>query len=153
MSATLIAEPIVAFFDNHQCTNPSEEEDEWMINHNVIFDYPASVKLFESVANSSLHMLLHKSSMTSTSVECVEGSVFVVPPSKRRQSPIVFGRARLRRSVVIYSSSDSKLPQFFHYARSAQHMMRKNGIQPAAQEWPEFWNTPEFWKRTTWFST
>jgi len=71
--------------------------------------------------------LCTKPSMTSTSVECVEGSIFVVPPSKRSQSPIVFGRARLRRSVVTDSSSDLKPPQFSHYARSTQHMMRKMG--------------------------
>jgi len=70
---------------------------------------------------------LHKPSMTSTSVECVKGSVFVVPPSKRSQSSIVSGRALLRRSAIIDSSSDSEPSQFFHYARSAQHMMRKMG--------------------------
>ena len=54
-----------------------------MINDNVSFDYPASVELFESVTNSSLHMPLHKSSTSSTSVECIEGSILVVPPSKK----------------------------------------------------------------------
>ena len=125
--ATLIGEPIVACFSNPQCNNPSEDDDEWVINDNICFDYPASIELFESVANSSLHMPLHKSSIPSTSVECAEGSVFVTPPSKRNQSPIIFGRAQLRRSEVTDSSSDSEPPQFFHYARSAQHMMRKMG--------------------------
>ena len=82
MPATLVGEPIIACFNNPQCNNPSEEDDEWVINDNVIFDYPANVGLFESVANSSLHMPLHKPSMPSTSVECVKGSVFVIPPSK-----------------------------------------------------------------------
>ena len=58
--ATLVGEPIVAFFNNPQCNTPSEDDDEWVINDNVSFDYPASVKLFESVTNSSLHMPLHK---------------------------------------------------------------------------------------------
>jgi len=66
-------------------------------------------------------------SMTSTPVECAEGFIFVVPLSKRSQSPIVFGKAQLRRSAVTDSSSDSELPQFFHYARSAHFMMRKMG--------------------------
>jgi len=127
MSATLAGEPIIACFNNPQCNNPSEDDNEWVINDNVIFDYPVSVGLFESVANSPLHMPLHKSSMSGTSVECAEGSVFVTPPSKRNQSPIIFGRAQLRRSEVTDSSSDSEPPQFFHYARSAQHMMRKMG--------------------------
>jgi len=96
--------------------NPIGDDDEWVINENVTFDYPKSVELFESVDNSSLHMPLHVQSMTRTSVECAEGSVFVVPPSKRSQSPIVFGRAQLRRSAVTDSSSDLEPSQFFHYA-------------------------------------
>ena len=82
-SATLIAEPIVACFDNPQCNNPSEDDDEWVINDNISFDYPASVELFKSVTNSSLHMPLHKPSTSSTSVECIEGSVLVFLRSKR----------------------------------------------------------------------
>ena len=85
------------------------------------------VELFESVANSSLHMPLHKSSMSDTSVKCAEGSVFIIPPSKRSQSSIIFSRAQLRRPEVTDLSSDSEPSQFFHYVRSAQHMMRKMG--------------------------
>ena len=113
---TPVGEPIVACFNNPQCNNPTEDDDEWVINDNVTFDYPASVELLESVVNSSLHMPLHKPNIPGTSMECAEWSVFVVPPSKRRQSPIVFARARLRRSTVTYSSSDSEPPQNFHYA-------------------------------------
>ena len=127
MLATLVKEPIIACFNNPQCNNPSEDDDECVINDNVIFDYPVSVRLFESVANSSLHMPWHKPSMSGTSVEYVEGSVFMIPPSKRSQSLIIFGRAQLRRSEVKDSSSDSEPPQFFHYTRSTQHMMRKMG--------------------------
>jgi len=124
---TLACEPIVTYFNNPQYNNPFGDDDEWVINENVILDYPESVKLLESVDNSSLHMPLPVLRMTSTSVECAEESVFVVPPSKRNRSPIVFGRAQLRRSAITYSSSDSEPPKFFHYARSAQHMMRKIG--------------------------
>jgi len=113
--ATLAYEPIEACFNDPKCNNPSED-DEWVLNENVIFDYSASVEFLKSIVNSSLHMFLHKPSMTSTYVECVEGSVFVVLPSKRSQSPIVFGWAQLRRSAVTYSSSNSEPPQFFHYA-------------------------------------
>ena len=55
MPATLVGEPMVACF-NPQCNNPYENDDEWVINDNVCFDYPASVELFESITNSSLHM-------------------------------------------------------------------------------------------------
>ena len=80
MLATLVGEPIVACFNNPQCNTPSEDDDKWMINDNVSFDYLVSIELFESVTDSSLYMPLHK---PSTSVEYTEGSVLVVPPSKR----------------------------------------------------------------------
>ena len=58
MPATLVCEPIVACFNNPQCNNPSEDDNEWLINDNVFFDYPTSVELFEPVANSFLHLSL-----------------------------------------------------------------------------------------------
>jgi len=66
-------------------------------------------------------------SVTSTLVENSEGSVFVVPPSKRNQSPIVFGRIQPRISAITDSGLDSEPPQIFHYARSSHHMMRRMG--------------------------
>ena len=65
-----------------------------MINENVTFDYLVSVDLFKSAGDTSLHMSLSMLSVTSTSVENGEGSVFVVPLSKKNQSPIVFGRVQ-----------------------------------------------------------
>ena len=47
---TLVGEPIVECFNNPQCNNPSGDDDEWVINDIVTFDYPASVELLESVA-------------------------------------------------------------------------------------------------------
>ena len=69
----MVDEPIVACFNNPQCNNPSEDDDEWVINDNVSFDYPTGVELFESIANTSLHMPLHKPSIPGTSMECAEG--------------------------------------------------------------------------------
>jgi len=108
--ATLVSESIVACFNNPQCNNPSEDDAELVINDNVTFNYPTSVELLESVINSSLHMPLHKLSMPGTSEECAEAFIFMVPPSKRRQSPIAFGRARLRRFTITDLSSNSKPP-------------------------------------------
>jgi len=86
MPTTFACEPIVACFNNPQCNDPiGDDADEWIINENVAFDYPESVKVFESVDNSSLHMPLPVLNMTGTPEECREGSVFVVPPSKRSQ--------------------------------------------------------------------
>jgi len=113
MPAILISEPIIACFNNLQCNTPSEDEGEWVINDNISFDYPVSVELFESITDSSLHMPLHKPSTLSTSVESIEGSVLVVPPSKEGQLPIIFGKAQLRRSAAADSSSDSDTHKFF----------------------------------------
>jgi len=78
---TLVSEPIIACFSNRQCNTRSEDDDEWVINDNVSFDYPASFELFESVTDSSLQLL----NTSSTSVKYIEGSILVVPPSKKGQ--------------------------------------------------------------------
>ena len=66
-------------------------------------------------------------SVTSTPVENNEGFVFVVPPTKRNQSLIVFGRVQPWMSVVIDPGSYSEPSQFFYCVRSAHKMMRRMG--------------------------
>ena len=68
--------------------------------------------------------------VTSTPVENSEGSIFVVPLSKRNQSLIVFGRIQPWISAITDSGSDPEPPQFFHYAWSAHHMMRRMRYNP-----------------------
>jgi len=72
-------------------------------------------------------MPLSMLSMTSTPVENGEGSIFTVHPSKRNQSPIVFGRVQPGMSAVTDLGSESEPPQFFHYARLVHHMMWRIG--------------------------
>ena len=91
----------------------NEHDDEWVINKNVIFDYPVSVDVFKSVDDTSLYMLLSMLSMTSTPVESREGLVFVISPSKRSQSLIVFSRVQPKMSVVTDSSSTRSPHKFF----------------------------------------
>ena len=88
----MVGKPILAYL-NPQCNTLYEEEDEWVINDSISFDYPVSVKLLESITDSSLHMPLHKPSTSKIFVECIEGSVLVIPLSKKGQSSIIFGRA------------------------------------------------------------
>jgi len=102
--------PIVAYLNDPECINLVEDDDEWVINENVTFDYPVSVDVFNSVDNGSLHMPLSMLSMTSTPIENGEGYVFVIPPFKRNQSTIVFGRVQPRMSTVTDSGSDSEPP-------------------------------------------
>ena len=71
--ATLVGEPIIAYF-NPQCNTLSGDEDEWVINDNISFDYPVSVELLESITDSSLRMSLHKPNPSRIFVECIEGS-------------------------------------------------------------------------------
>jgi len=88
MPATIDFKLIVAYFNDPKCNNPIEDDGELVINKNVTFDYPVSVH------DTSLHMHLSMISVISTPVKSGEGSVFVIPPSKRSQSPIVFGRVQ-----------------------------------------------------------
>ena len=90
--ATFTFKPIVAYLNDPECNNPTEDDGEWVINENITFDYPVSADLFKSVDDTSLHMPLSMLSMTSTPIENGKESVFVVPSSKRNQSPIVFDR-------------------------------------------------------------
>jgi len=94
MPATFAFKPIVVYLNDPKCNNPIEDDGEWVINESITFDYHASVDLFKSADDTSLHMPLSMLSMTSTPVENSEGFVFVVPPSKKNQSLKVFGRVQ-----------------------------------------------------------
>jgi len=86
-----------------------------------------SVDLFKSVDDTSLHMPLSMLSVTNTPVESGEGSIFMIPPSKRSQSSIIFGRVQPRKYAVTDSGSNSEPSQFSPYAWLTHHMMRKMG--------------------------
>jgi len=60
-------------------------------------------------------------------MEAIEGATLLIPPSRQGQLPIIFGRTQPRELTAADSSSDSDTPQFFHYARSARHIMKKMG--------------------------
>ena len=102
MPATLDFKLIVAYFNDPQCNCPIEDDGEWMINENVIFNYS------ETVDDTFLHMPLSMISVTSMPVDSGESPVFMIPPSKRSQSPVVFGRVQPRMFVVTDSSSNSE---------------------------------------------
>ena len=55
---TLAFKPIVTYLNDPQCNNPIMDDDEWVINENVTFNYPVSIDLFKSIDNSSLDMPL-----------------------------------------------------------------------------------------------
>ena len=57
-------------------------------------------------------------------IEDNEGSVFIVPPTKRDQSPIILGRSQTQVTTSRESVDGLEPLQFFHYARLAYSMMK-----------------------------
>ena len=77
-----------------------------------------------SISMSPLHMPLPMS-MVCMHMEENDGSVFVVPSSKKDQSPIIFGRVQHWITPSNNSDEDLDRPQVFHYAQSAHRMMKE----------------------------
>jgi len=125
-SATISVEPIVAYLDDFDCNNSVENESEWVLNENIAFDY--SLCLEDVSANvRSLHMPLPISKIAYMHIQDNEGFVFIIRPGKRDQLLIEFGRGRAQALTSRESHDDLKLPQFFHYARSAHSMIKRMG--------------------------
>jgi len=60
-------------------------------------------------------------------IEDDDESLFVVPSSKKSQSPIVFGKVYPKTFTFIDSKEEQEPPQFFHYTWSAHYMMKRMG--------------------------
>ena len=117
MPATFSIEPIIAYLHYLDCNNSVENDGKWVINENVAFDYSSCLDdEFNSIHTNSLHVPMPISEMACLQIEDNEGSVFIVPPSRRDQSPIVFGRVQTRTTLSRDSDGDLKSLQFFHYA-------------------------------------
>jgi len=94
-SATFILEPIIAYLDDPDCNYPAENEGEWILNKNIVFDYSLCLgDVFKSVDISLLHMPLPVSEMICMHIEDNEGSIFIAPLSKRDESLIIPGRGQ-----------------------------------------------------------
>jgi len=87
-------EPIIAYLDDFDYNHLAKNEDEWVLNENIAFDYSLCLEnVFKFVDITSLHVPLPISKMACIYIEDNEGSVFIVPPAKRDLSPIIFGRS------------------------------------------------------------
>ena len=85
-------EPIIAYLNDPDCNNSADNSDEWVLNENVNFDYFSCRDNVDSpIDMNPLHMSLPMPSAC-MHIEENDGSVFVVPSSKKDQSPIIFGR-------------------------------------------------------------
>jgi len=119
-------EPIVAFLNDPDCNNFTDNGDEWVLNENVNFKYSLCCDNVNSpVDMSSLHIPLPIST-TCMHIEEIDGSI-LVPSSKKDQSMIIFGKTRYWITTSNDSDEDEEPPQFFHYARSAHCMMKEIG--------------------------
>jgi len=103
--ATLSIEPIVAYMNDYDYNDPTVNECEWILNENIAFDYSLCLENV-SVNVRSLHIPLPISEMAWMQIQNNEESVFIVPPCKRDQSPIVFGRGRAQAPISRESDND-----------------------------------------------
>jgi len=105
--ATFNIEPIIAHLDDPDCNNPAKNEGEWVHNENVAFDYSLCLGyVFESVDISYFYRPLPISKIACMHIEDNEGSVFIVPPSKRDQSSIIFRRGKAQPMTSKGSGDD-----------------------------------------------
>jgi len=85
-------EMIIVYLDDPDCNNSADNGDEWILNENVNFDYFLCCDdVYSPIDMSPLYMPLPMSTAC-MHIEENDGSVFVVPSSKKDQSPIIFGR-------------------------------------------------------------
>jgi len=109
-------ELIIAYLDDPDCNNSADNSNEWILNENINFDYSLCCDdVYSHIDMSPLYMPLPMST-TCMHIEENDGSIFVVPSSKKDQSPIIFGRVRHWITSSKNSDKDLEPPQFFHYA-------------------------------------
>jgi len=93
MPATFVMEPIVTYLNDPNCNDFAENDSEWVINENIVIDYSLCLDdVFNSIKSNSLHMPLPTTRMACIQIEDDDESMYVVPSSKKSQSPIVFGK-------------------------------------------------------------
>jgi len=112
--------------NDYDYNDPAKNEGEWILYENIAFDYSLCLEDV-SINVRSLHIHLPISKIACLHIQDNEGSVFIVPPCKRDQSPIVFGRGRAQAPIPKESDDDMEPPQFFHYAWSVHRMMKRMG--------------------------
>ena len=79
-------EPIIAYLNDPNCNNSVDNDGICVLNENVNFDYSLCLDDVNSpVDMSPLHMPLPMS-IVCMHIEENDGSVFVIPPSKKDQS-------------------------------------------------------------------
>jgi len=106
---TLSIEPMVAYLNDYDCNDPAENKGKWILNENIAFNYSLCLEDV-SVNVRSLHMPLPISKIACMHIQDNEGSVFIVPPCKKDQSLIVFGRGQAQAPIPRESDDDLEPP-------------------------------------------
>jgi len=103
-------EPIIAYLNDPDYNNSALNGNEWVLNEKTNFDYSLYCDDVNGLVDMSpLHMPLPMS-MTCMHIEKNDGSVFVVPPSKKDQSPIIFGKVQYWITTANDSNENLELP-------------------------------------------
>ena len=120
-------EMIIAYLDDPDCNNFADNGHKWILNENVNFDYSSCCDdVYSPIDMSPLYMSLPMSTAC-MHIEENDGSVFIVPSSKKDRLPIIFGRVRHCITPSNNLNEDLKPPKFFHYTQSAHCMMKEMG--------------------------
>ena len=125
---TFVSELIVAYLGDSTCKNDTVENDnEWVLNEDVSFDYSYCLNVPETTYLNSLHMPISTMMKACTYTEDSDRAIFIVPSSQKDQTPIIFGRIHSQISTSVVSDENLEPPQFFHYARPVSYN-EKNGV-------------------------
>ena len=89
---TFAMEPLVAYLDDPYFNNSIENDSEWSLNEDIDFDYSLWFYDSNSANTSSLHMPIPTLMIECMHIEDDDGSVFIIPSSKKGQSLIIFDR-------------------------------------------------------------
>lgn len=101
---------IVAYFNDSACKEFTvDSDDEWVINENAILGYSLYYdSIYSSEILQSLHLPVLSSTKAPSYIEDGFDAVFKVPPTKKDQAPIIFGKVPPRDLLPVHS--DDELP-------------------------------------------
>ena len=116
----------LAYLGDSTFNNDTAKDDcEWVLNKDVSFDYSCCLDVPETIYSNSLHMPISIMMKAFMYIEDGDIDIFIVLRSQEDQLSIIFGRIHSRVSTSVVSDEDLKPPQFFHYAWSTRHMMKR----------------------------
>ena len=86
-------ETIIAYLDDPDCNNSADNRDKWVLNENVNFDYSLCCDDVNSPIDMNLLHMPLPMSKTCMHIEENDGSVSVVPSSKKDRRPLYLAQS------------------------------------------------------------